>query len=412
MKKVLIFGGTSEGRELTRFGLPVIYSVVTEYGAHLVHGAENTEVKVGRMDAGEMEEFIRSSGVACVIDATHPYAYCAGENIRAACAACGVPLMRVGRSNSLAAKAAVLVRSVAEAADHIEKTTGNVLLTTGSKELEAYAAVSCRSRLFARVLPDPDVIKKCAECGFDSGHIIAMQGPFSTVMNEEMLRMTDARWLVTKDSGSAGGVGEKLEAAERCGVSVIMIERPRTEKEHSCAEVLQWARRMAGAHRPPLFPMLTDIEGRKAVIAGGGHVAARRAATLIKCGADVTVISPEFCGEFDSLGCRKLSRNWEEQDLKDAVLAVAATDDREVNAAVGAAAKKRGIPVSVADCAPECTFFFPSLVTSGETAVSVSAGALSPALTRRLADRLRSVWDEWVKEERSAMEDEEEKKNG
>lgn len=84
---------------------------------------------------------------------------------------------------------------------------------------------------------------------------------------------------------------------------------------------------------------------------------------------------------------------------------MAATDDGTVNAAVAAEAKARGIPVSVADNAAECSFFFPSLVTSGEVSASVSAGALSPALTRRLAERLRSVWGEWVKEERAALED-------
>lgn len=407
--KVLLFGGTSEGRELTRFGLPMIYSAATGYGADLVRGAENTEIITGRMDASGMEAFIRGADVACVIDATHPYALCVSENIRAACRACGVPLMRVGRSGSASGRADVSVGSAAEAADYIEKTQGNVLLTTGSKELEAFSQVSCRARLFVRVLPDPEVIKKCAECGFDSGHIIAMQGPFSAVMNEEMLRMTGARWLVTKDSGRAGGVDEKIKAAKNCGVSVIMIERPSAGEEHSCAEALQWARRILGVGRPPLFPMLTDIEGRRAVIAGGGNVAARRAATLVKCGADVTLVSPEFCEELSSVRCTLIRRKWEEQDLEGATIVVAATDDREVNAAVGAAAKKLGIPVSVSDCAAECSFFFPSLVTSGETAVSVSAGALSPALTRRLADRLRSVWDEWVKEERSAVK--EEKKN-
>ena len=410
-KKVLLFGGTSEGRELTRFGLPMIYSAATEYGAELARGAENTEVVVGRMDAREMKKFIDESHVACVIDATHPYAAGASENIRAACAACSVPLMRVLRRASEARRASLLVKSAAEAAEHIEKTSGNVLLTTGSKELAAFARVSDRSRLFVRVLPDPDVIKKCAELGFDSGHIIAMQGPFSAAMNEEMLRMTGARWLVTKDGGAAGGTGAKMDAAEKCGVSVIMIERPREEDGHSCAEALLWVRRQLGLPRPPLFPMLTDLEGRSAVIAGGGAVAARRAATLIRCGAEVTVVSPEFCRELEELKCGLVRRKWEEADLDGASLAVAATDDREVNSEIGAAAKRRGIPVSVADNAAACSFFFPSLVTCGEASASVSAGALSPALTRRLAERLRSVWEEWVKEERSAVEGEKDKKN-
>ena len=92
-RRILLFGGTTEGRELTRFGLPLIYSVATAYGAELVRGAENTEIAVGRMDAAEMEKFIRESGIACVSDATHPYAREARENIRAACAASGTPLM-------------------------------------------------------------------------------------------------------------------------------------------------------------------------------------------------------------------------------------------------------------------------------------------------------------------------------
>ena len=405
-RRILLFGGTTEGRELTRFGLPLIYSVATAYGAELVRGAENTEIAVGRMDAAEMEKFIRESGIACVIDATHPYAREARENIRAACAASGTPLMRVQRRESAADEEVIRVKSAEEAARRLEETTGNALLTTGSKELEAFACVSARSRLFARVLPDPEVIKKCAACGFDSGHIIAMQGPFSLLMNEEIIRLTGARWLVTKDGGAAGGIEEKLEAARNCKARVIMIERPRGEEEgHSCAEALLWARRILGLSRPPLFPLLTDMEGRRAVIAGGGVVAARRAATLVKCGAAVTVVSPAFAPEFRELKCSLLKKEWEPEDLEGAALAVAATDDGTVNAAVAAEAKARGIPVSVADNAAECSFFFPSLVTSGEVSASVSAGALSPALTRRLAERLRSVWGEWVKEERAALED-------
>lgn len=409
-RRVLIFGGTTEGRELTSFGLPVIYSVATEYGADLVRGTENTEVRVGRMDAREMEDFIKKSNIACVIDATHPYAREARENIRAACAASGTPLMRVQRRESVIAGDVVRVKSTEEAARYIEEaTTGNVLITTGSKELGAFSCVSQRARLFARVLPSPEVIKKCADLGFDSGHIIAIQGPFSFVMNQEMLKLTGAHWLVTKESGATGGVQEKLDAARSCKTRVILIERPQDDDGCSTHEALLWARRMLGISRPPLFPLLIDMEGAHALIAGGGKVAARRAATLIKCGADVTAVSPEFCAALLDMDCRRIERKWNPDDLDGAVVAVAATDDARTNAAIAAEAKRRSIPVSVADNAAACTFYFPSLVASGEVSVSVSAGALSPTLTHRLADRLRSVWNEWVKEERAALED---KKNG
>lgn len=158
-RRILLFGGTTEGRELTRFRLPLVYAVATAYGAELVRGAENTEVTVGSMDAAEMEKFIRDSDIACVIDATHPYAREARENIRAACAATNTPLMRVQRREAVTDGDVVRVKSAEEAARFLEGTTGNVLLTAGSKELEAFACVSERSRLFARVLPGPEVIK-------------------------------------------------------------------------------------------------------------------------------------------------------------------------------------------------------------------------------------------------------------
>lgn len=403
MKKVLIFGGATEGRELVSYGLPAIYCVASDYGAELAGGSANTEIKVGRMDARQMTDFIKENDIACVVDATHPYAREARRNIREASAAAGLPLIRVGRPKADGGEDAVHVKSAAEAAAFLDGQRGSVLLTTGSKELEAFSAVTERKRLFARVLPEAAVIEKCAALGFDAGHLIAMQGPFSRAMNEETLRLTGARWLVTKDGGAPGGAEEKLEAARNCGASVVMIDRPDDDEGCSTAEALLRVRRLLGLERPPLFPMLLDLEGRRAVIAGGGKIAARRAATLKRCGASVTIISPELCAEALALECAVRKKKWEPADLDGAALAVAATDDSAVNARVGAEAKRLGIPVSVADDAAACSFCFPSLVSCGEASVSVSAGALSPSLTRALADRLRVVWDEWVREERAII---------
>ena len=244
-RRILIFGGTTEGRNLTRSGLPIIYSAVTAYGAKLIEKMENVEIITGRMTSHEMEKFIRESNIAGVIDATHPYAREAHDNIRAACTATDTPIARVRRKeSSTAGNDIVSVGSIEEAARYIEGTAGNVLLTTGSKDIGAFASIRPHSRLFARVLPDPDVIKKCAEHGFDSGHIIAMQGPFSLLMNEEMMRMTNAEWLVTKNSGNTGGIKEKIEAARNCKVRIIMIKRPFEENTLSFEEVLPWARKI------------------------------------------------------------------------------------------------------------------------------------------------------------------------
>ena len=119
--------------------------------------------------------------------------------------------------------------------------------------------------------------------------------------------------------------------------------------------------------------------------------------------ARIRAVSPVFREGFPP-DSELLRRPFAAEDLDGAALAVAASDDREVNRRVGREAQARGIPVSVADAAGESTFFFPSLISEGPTAASVSSAGLSCALTRRLSDRLRSVWGSWVAEERAALE--------
>lgn len=152
--------------------------------------------------------------------------------------------------------------------------------------------------------------------------------------------------------------------------------------------------------RPPFFPMMIDLSGKKVLVAGGGKIASRRTETLIRCGADVTAVSPEFCDDFPNVS-RRISREFQPSDIDDEklTLIIAATDNREVNHIIYSTAKSKSIPVNVADCQKECDFFFPSLINSGHVAASVSTAGLSSSLTRRLSDRLRKVWALWIEEE-------------
>ena len=119
------------------------------------------------------------------------------------------------------------------------------------------------------------------------------------------------------------------------------------------------------------FPLFVDLAGRRAVIVGGGKIAARRAAVLLRFGMAVTVIAPELRGDF--AGVEHIPRAYRPGDLAGADLAVAAAGDRAVNSAVGAEARAGRIPVSVADCPEECTFFFPAVCEGG----GVTAGLIS-----------------------------------
>ncbi|MBR1419304.1 MAG: hydroxymethylbilane synthase, partial [Synergistaceae bacterium] len=178
--------------------------------------------------------------------------------------------------------------------------------------------------------------------------------------------------------------------------------RPNSDEEiHSIDEGVAWVRRILNLERPPMFPMLIDIEGRDVLVVGGGKIALRRVKTLLKCGASIRVVSPELNPGFDSVKdkIKVFKRKFEIKDLDNAMLAVAASDDREANKSVGLEARARNIPVSVADAIAECTFFFPALIASGAASVSVSTAGTSYHTTKRLADRLRSVWARWVAEE-------------
>lgn len=137
------------------------------------------------------------------------------------------------------------------------------------------------------------------------------------------------------------------------------------------------------------FPLFVDLHGKTVVVVGGGAIACRRIRALGEFGAHVVVIAPRW--DEPLAGMTHLARPYAPGDLAGAFLAVAATDDRQVNRAVGEEARALGIPVSVADRREECTFFFPALCTgAGLVAGVVSAGA-DHKQTARGAKAIREV---------------------
>ncbi len=227
-EKLCIFAGTTEGRKLALL-LHELYDltlcVATEYGGILLDGIPDIRVRSGRMNEEEMEALLRGEGFDRVIDATHPYAAAVTENIRTAAGKAKVPLLRILRESEEAAGTVRYVNTAGEAAALLAESDGNILLTTGSKDLPAYASLD-RERLWARVLPAAASLESCAEAGIAPSHIIAAQGPFTKEMNLALIRMIRADYLVTKDSGRNGGFSEKLDAAAEAGIRSIVIGKP------------------------------------------------------------------------------------------------------------------------------------------------------------------------------------------
>ena len=233
--KTVIFGGTSEGRELSRAlakaGADVVVSVVSDVGAEEQGEFDGVQVEVGPKEEDGIRTMISDADL--VIDATHPYAVIVTDNIRRAAEAEGVERLRLLRddSDSVAQGGEDIryVRDAWEAAECAAAIGGRVLLTTGSKELSVYAEVLDPELLYPRVLPVVSSIQACEEAEIPHRNIIAVQGPFSEELNRAVMQDYLIDQMITKDSGAAGGFAEKINAARSCGVSVIVIRRPEEE---------------------------------------------------------------------------------------------------------------------------------------------------------------------------------------
>lgn len=247
-KQVIIFAGTTEGRTISEYlascKVPVTACVATEYGETLLTENEYLKVHAGRMDQEEIAAFIREKGAELVIDATHPYAAVVSENVAAACERKQVDYVRLIRGSSAeSVDQAVLVGSVDEAVEYLKKTEGNILATTGSKELFKYTQIpGFEKRVFARVLSTGEVAAACEKLGFVGKNLICMQGPFSEALNIAMLHQFDCKYLVTKETGKAGGFEEKLHAAKAAGATLVLVGRPPEQKGYSYDEVLEMMR--------------------------------------------------------------------------------------------------------------------------------------------------------------------------
>lgn len=247
MKQVIVFAGTTEGRQLSAWlaaaGVETLCSVATEYGELLVEKQPHLSVHQGRMLPEEMEQLFAEEGKPLVLDVTHPYAVAVSANIKAACEKTGCEYLRLIRPslmNKNACKTAeeiVVVESVEAAVNFLKTTEGSIFVTTGSKELAKFTALpDYQNRVYARVLATPEVVTQCIEAGFTGPHLICMQGPFSKELNLAMLRSIGAAWMVTKEAGRAGGFEEKMTAAKEAGVKVVLIGRPREQAGLSIEE--------------------------------------------------------------------------------------------------------------------------------------------------------------------------------
>lgn len=233
MKTILVYAGTTEGRELVeildRSDISCHVCVATEYGSQVLKTSKNVTIHEGRLDVDGMKTLIRQIKCDIVVDATHPYAVLVSKQIRESIENTDITYIRLLRDCNTHAEYSdtSYYESVEQCAIALVNTVGNILLTTGSKQLSEFTGISdLKKRIVARVIPGLESLKLCYDAGLEGKQIVAMQGPFSAEMNESIIREYNISHLVTKESGDVGGFSGKILAAHNQGIKLHVIRRP------------------------------------------------------------------------------------------------------------------------------------------------------------------------------------------
>lgn len=250
---ILVLGGTTEGRELAhrlqRVGFSVSLTTVSSYGEQLARQGGVQDVMGKALTFHDLEQLLIKDQIKVLLDATHPYA----EEIRTkairVAAKLGIPYGRLERETSPIPTHSLLyqVEDYPAAAQLAGRLGERIFLTIGSRRLKYFTQEPTLQgkTIFARVLPQGEVINYCHQLGLTPGQIIAAQGPFDQQANLWMLKHFQAQVAVTKESGPTGGFTAKWEAVLALGIPLVVISRPR-QKVPNCfyqqEEIVQFAK--------------------------------------------------------------------------------------------------------------------------------------------------------------------------
>lgn len=238
-EKVIVIAGTTESRkvieQLLKEGKQVIATTATSLGTKML-SAYPIEVREGKLEKEGFLSFFEKEAPVEVIDASHPFAVVVTKNVKEACEQLKIPYKRVERETmQYEYEQITFVDTIEEAIAHLNgmKEDDNLLLTTGSNTLSIYLKEvnNGRERIYARVLDHEYSYRACENLPIDKSHILYQNPPFSKEDTLALLKKYHCKILVTKESGKAGGVDQKIEACKEANIPVLMIRRPKEESQ-------------------------------------------------------------------------------------------------------------------------------------------------------------------------------------
>ncbi len=146
------------------------------------------------------------------------------------------------------------------------------------------------------------------------------------------------------------------------------------------------------------YPIFLNLKNKLCIVIGGGKVAERKILSLLSCGAKVKIISPEITPKLKELSEKGEvfweARSYREGDLEEAFLAIAATNEPEIQKKIFQEAEEKKIPCNVVDAPEFCSFIVPSLITRGDLQIAISTGGSSPAVAKRIRETLENFFGE------------------
>ena len=238
MSKVLVIAGTTDAKTVIEKLLEkkhdIAVTVTTRIGVGMLDEFKNLDVYQGKLNKDHITHLIRTLKPAYLIDASNPFSSEISRNAINVCKFESLPYIRYERERVKYENdpEITIVKNYGEACDVLLNYEGNILLTLGSNKIETFKRIPNYSqRIYLRVLPDWKVLSKCESLGFSPKNIIAIKGPYNEALNMELFKYCQAAVLVTKESGNMGGVVDKINAAKKLGMKIILVDRI----EESCS---------------------------------------------------------------------------------------------------------------------------------------------------------------------------------
>lgn len=228
--------GTSEGREIlkmvNKYTDEVVVSTATSYGGKLLKDFKLKHLNTKPLDKDGLIDLIKEFDIKVLVDASHPYATEVSKNAMQSAKDTGIDYIRFERQGVLSSsdyKNIIRVKGYDDLKEVLKDIDGNILNTTGSRNIKNILNLNSKNRIIHRILPSSKILEEVLNLGVDVQDIVAIKGPISYELNIGFIDQYNAKAIITKDSGNAGGTLEKLQSAIDKNIKLIVIEKPKMD---------------------------------------------------------------------------------------------------------------------------------------------------------------------------------------